>query len=68
MKNTRREFLKALGLGATAIAMPACGRIASMYAGNRPFTFAQICDTQLGMGGYDRQLLSVSWFVRLPSQ
>jgi len=49
---TRRVFLKAAGLGMAAIATSSCVSIPCRSSGTQAFTFAQICDTQLGMGGY----------------
>lgn len=59
MKNnhhTRREFLKATSLGVAAIAMPSCMSTPGTFSETHPFTFAQICDTQLGIGGYAHDL------------
>ena len=54
--STRRDFLKAISLGTAAIATPSCVSIPWMSPENRSFTFAQICDTQLGMGGYEHDV------------
>ncbi len=50
--STRRVFLKAAGLGMAAIATSSCVSMSGRSSGTQTFTFAQICDTQLGMGGY----------------
>jgi predicted phosphodiesterase len=55
---TRREFLKAAGMGVAAIAMPSCA------LKNQTFTFAQVCDTQLGFGGYEHDLKSFRQAVK----
>ena len=56
--STRRKFLKAAGLGMVAIAMSSCVSIPRGSSETRGFTFAQICDTQLGMGGYEHDILT----------
>jgi 3',5'-cyclic AMP phosphodiesterase CpdA len=53
---TRRELLKAAGLGMTAIAMSSCVSMRRGASETQTFTFAQICDTQLGMGGYEHDV------------
>ena len=49
-KWTRRQFLTSMGASAACLALP--GIAAEM----QPFTFVQICDTQLGFGGYERDV------------
>lgn len=56
INRTRRKFLKAISLGAAAIAMPSCVSNPGKSAKKQSFTFAQICDTQLGMGGYEHDV------------
>jgi acetyl esterase/lipase len=56
INSTRRDFLKAVGLGMATIAMPSCLSIPGRVAKSQTFTFAQICDTQLGMGGYEHDV------------
>jgi len=46
---TRRDFLGAALLCAVAI-------VVAQTASAEPFTFVQICDTQLGMGGYEHDV------------
>jgi len=53
---TRREFLIAAGLGMAAIARPSSGSTPGPLAQNQPFTFVQVCDTQLGFGGYEHDM------------
>ncbi len=53
---TRREFLKTIGLGMTTIAASSCASIPWKLPDKQPFTFAQLCDTQLGMGGYEHDV------------
>jgi len=54
--STRREFLKAISLGMAAIGTPSCVSIPWKLQEKQTFTFAQICDTQLGMGGYEHDI------------
>lgn len=61
---TRREFLRVASLGAAAIALPACVSIPKKFPGNQMFTFAQICDTQLGFGGYEHDMESFKQAVK----
>jgi 3',5'-cyclic AMP phosphodiesterase CpdA len=58
----RRDFLKTAGLGLAAFAMPApaSGNVAE----NRSFTFAQVCDPQLGFGGYEHDIKSFRQAVK----
>ena len=53
---TRRDFLKSAILGMAVIAMPLCVSISSGASKSQAFTFVQICDTQLGMGGYEHDV------------
>ena len=53
---TRRDFLKSAILGMAVIAMPLCVSISSGASKSQGFTFVQICDTQLGMGGYEHDV------------
>jgi 3',5'-cyclic AMP phosphodiesterase CpdA len=54
--STRRTFLKAAGLGMTAMALSSCASMRGMFRSSHPFTFVQLCDTQLGMGGYEHDV------------
>ena len=56
--STRRKFLKAAGLGMVAIATSSCVSMPGELSEKKSFTFAQICDTQLGMGGYEHDILT----------
>ena len=56
LNSTRREFLKAISLGMAAIATPSCVSVPWKLQEKQTFTFAQICDTQLGMGGYEHDV------------
>jgi predicted MPP superfamily phosphohydrolase len=56
--STRRKFLKAVGLGMAAIATSSCVSMPGRLSEKKSFTFAQICDTQLGMGGYEHDILT----------
>jgi len=61
---TRRELLKVAGLSVTAIAMPSYAAITGKLSDNQTFTFAQVCDTQLGFGGYEHDVKSFKQAVR----
>jgi len=61
---TRREFLKAASLGVATIAMLSCVSIPGTFSENQTFTFAQICDTQLGFGGYEHDVKSFKQAVK----
>ena len=62
--STRRTFLKAAGLGAVTVAMSSCMSTTQMAPRPHSFTFVQICDTQLGMGGYEHDLMTFKAAVR----
>jgi serine/threonine-protein phosphatase CPPED1 len=68
MNPTRRQLLKAAGAGlataAIAVAATSCARIPWKWGGDRAFTFAQICDTQLGMGGHEHDVRTFKMAVR----
>jgi 3',5'-cyclic AMP phosphodiesterase CpdA len=49
--HTLREFLRVAALCSAAV-------VATQTARAEPFTFVQICDTQLGMGGYEHDVNS----------
>ena len=61
---TRRELLKALSFGMAAFAMFSCGSILAQSPENKTFTFVQLCDTQLGFGGYEHDVKSFQQAVR----
>ena len=50
---TRRDFLRLAGLGTATIAVPSSLAMPGGDSGQNPFTFVQLCDPQLGMGGYE---------------
>ena len=60
---TRRDFLRATALGAATLFLP---RVPFAAETNRrePFTFVQLCDTQLGFGGYDHDVKSFKQAVQ----
>ncbi len=60
---TRVALLAGIVLGMTAIAM---SRVLSAREGaqTKAFTFVQICDTQLGMGGYEHDVKSFGQAVK----
>ena len=60
---TRRSFLKATALAAAAVLLPQCTFPAETHT-STPFTFVQLCDTQLGFGGYDHDLKSFKQAVK----
>ena len=51
---TRRDVLTLIGLGAAAIILSSCASKPSTQS--RDFSFVQLCDTQLGMGGYEHDV------------
>jgi len=59
MKNcTRRKFLQTASLGVGALALPSCVSGPGTGSAPVPFTFAQLCDPQLGYGGYAHDMAS----------
>lgn len=62
--STRRTFLKAAGLGVVTVAMSSCMSTTQMAPRPQSFTFVQICDTQLGMGGYEHDVITFKAAVR----
>ena len=61
---TRRDLLKATAVGMVAIAVPSCVSIIGKSPEGRTFTFVQISDTQLGMGGYEHDVNSFKQAVK----
>ena len=61
---TRRDLLKAMAVGMAAIAVALCVSILCKSPEARPFTFVQISDTQLGMGGYEHDVNSFRQAVK----
>lgn len=59
-----RKLLGAALLIVVAAALSACGSVRESPAQLQPFTFAQICDTQLGMGGYEHDLKTFKQAVK----
>ena len=55
-EHTRRGFLKSASLGMAVIALASWVSISSGASESPAFTFVQICDTQLGMGGYEHDV------------
>ena len=55
-KCTRRVLLKALCFGVAAVGMFSCGSVWAQSAENGAFSFVQLCDTQLGFGGYEHDV------------
>lgn len=53
---TRRVFLEWGGWCVAALALPGCASLSRRPAGRGDFTFVQLCDPQLGMGGYDQDV------------
>ena len=53
--HTRRDFLKAIALGTAAISLPRV-LLAAEESKTKPFSIVQICDTQLGFGGYEHDV------------
>ncbi len=65
LTHNRRTFLKTVGLSAagTLLTGPTLAGEPKASVGN--FTFAQLCDTQFGMGGYEEDLARFSRAVEL---
>ena len=55
-KCTRRQFVESVVLGAAGVVTASCRTAPESTSRNRPFTFVQLCDPQLGMGGYEHDL------------
>ncbi|MFC1763899.1 metallophosphoesterase [Planctomycetota bacterium] len=53
---SRREFLKAISVGMSALILPSCMSRRGTLSETSSFTFVQLCDTQLGMGGYEHDV------------
>jgi len=54
--STRRDFVKWLGWAMTGILTASCSSVFKSPSGCQPFTFVQLCDPQLGMGGYEHDV------------
>jgi 3',5'-cyclic AMP phosphodiesterase CpdA len=54
--STRRDFLRWLGVGMTGIVAASCSSVFDTPAEWQAFTFVQLCDPQLGMGGYEHDM------------
>jgi len=52
----RRMFLKVFGIGVASIGVPSYAAVEGGSSKRQEFTFAQVCDTQFGMGGYEHDL------------
>ena len=55
-KVTRRGFLESSVLGMSVFAMSLCVSMSTGASQSQTFTFVQMCDTQLGMGGYEHDV------------
>jgi len=67
MKNdrwTRREFLMSISTGAAVMALPVRAVMPETGPDSQTFAFAQICDTQLGFGGYEHDVRSFTQAVQ----
>ena len=62
-RHRRREFLRTVLLG-TAALIVLQGSCGGTVTDRDPFTFVQICDTQLGMGGYEHDVDSFKQAVK----
>ena len=60
---TRREFLKAASFGLVVVVAPSLVSTAEKPS-RRSFKFVQLCDTQLGFGGYEHDLNSFKQAVK----
>lgn len=61
---TRHAFLKTASAGAAAIATSSLALTPESATDNQPFSFVQICDPQLGMGGYEHDVKSFRQTVK----
>jgi predicted phosphodiesterase len=61
---TRRKFLQVATAGTATIALSSCLSGSETLVENRPFTFVQICDTQLGFGGYEQDVIAFKQAVK----
>jgi len=52
---TRHDFLRATALGTAAISLPRA-LFAAEESKTKPFSIVQLCDTQLGFGGYEHDV------------
>lgn len=62
--NSRREFLRVTAFGAAGSMLTSCGAMRRKLGGDSSLTIAQICDTQLGFGGYDHDVESFQQTVK----
>jgi len=61
---TRRQFLQWASASTGAIALSSCMSGTEASARNQAFSFVQICDTQLGFGGYEHDAKSFKQAVK----
>ena len=61
---TRRVFLKVSALGVAAVSVGLFLLIAYASPERKAFTFVQVCDTQLGFGGYEHDVNSFKQAVK----
>jgi 3',5'-cyclic AMP phosphodiesterase CpdA len=61
---TRRVFLKAAALGVAAASVDSFVSIAGTSVERKTVKFVQICDTQLGFGGYEHNIISFKQTVK----
>jgi len=64
MSITRRQFLKAASFGLATMAMPSYASLSEDSSEDHTFTFVQLCDTQLGFGGYEHDVKSFKQAVQ----
>lgn len=63
-EQTRRTFLEAAGLGLASLILTGCTAVPGQSRSDKTFTFAQLCDPQLGMGGYEHDVATFRQAVR----
>ena len=63
-RSTRRQFLKAAGLGLGTLALPSRATPPVKSSHRQPFTFVQLCDPQLGFGGYEHDVATFTQAVK----
>ena len=55
-ETSRRDVLTSVAVGLTWLAASGCSSLPTEGHAQQAFTFVQLCDTQLGMGGYEHDV------------
>src|SRR5512136_1198318 len=56
IRNRYRRYLKGVAQAVFVLLLSGCAARPIDHGGGRPFTFVQLCDPQLGMGGYEHDV------------